>query len=83
VARMVVIADDLTCAASCSTCCRRASCASATSGSSQTVNAPRCCRGAVGCSEALSRQPLRRHRCLLTTLIHSGVVRYAVAPCTW
>jgi hypothetical protein len=64
-------------------CCRPPSCASATSDSSPTDDVPLCCRSASICSEALGRQPIRRHRRLLTTLIHSGTVHYAVAPCTW
>ena len=45
------------CAASCSICCRRASCASATSASSPTATALRCCRYASNCSAAQ-----RKHR---------------------
>jgi len=69
------------CAYSCSMCCRPPSCVSATSASSPTDDVPLCCRYASICSEALSRQPLRRPRRLLTTLIHSGAARYALAPC--
>src|SRR5664279_4455851 len=69
------------CAASCSTCCRPASCAYATSDSSPTVNAPRCCRGAFSCSAARRERQLRRLNHLPKRLTHSGTARSAEAPC--
>src|ERR1035437_391679 len=69
------------CAASCSTCCHPALCASATSGSSQTGNAPSCCRSAVSCSAARRERQLRRLNHLSKGLTHSGTARSAEAPC--
>src|ERR1019366_358463 len=60
---------------------RLVSCASATAVFSPTADVPLCCRSASICSEALSRQPIRRPRRLLRTLIHFGAAPYAVAPC--
>jgi hypothetical protein len=70
------------CAASCSTCCRRASSASATSDSLPTATALLCCRCACGYSADHSKTRLRRHRRLQIRLIHSGTVQSAVEPCT-
>src|ERR1035441_6399791 len=69
------------CAASCSTCCRRGSCVSATSASSPTATALRCCRSASNCWEAQRRQLLRRLHRPPTRLTHSGTVRSAAEPC--
>src|SRR6266568_3165941 len=66
-------------AASCSICCRRASCASATSASSPT--ALRCCRCAGGCSADHCRTQLRRHQRPQIRIIHSGTAPSAVEPC--
>jgi hypothetical protein len=69
------------CAASCSTCCRRASSASATSDSLPTATALLCCRCACGCSADHSKTRLHRHHRLQSRLIHSGTVQSAVEPC--
>ena len=69
------------CAASCSICCRRASCASATSASSPTATAPHSCRSASNCSAAQRRQLLRRHHRPPTRFTHSGTVPSAAEPC--
>ena len=71
------------CDASCSICCRRASCASATSVSSPTATAPLCCRFAVSCWAAQGERQLRRLNHLPKRLTHSGTARSAVEPCTW
>ena len=69
------------CAASCSICCRRASCASATSDSSPTATALRSCRYASNCSAAQRRSLLRRHHRPPIRLIHSGTAQSAAQPC--
>ncbi len=69
------------CADSCSTCCRRASCASATSDSSPTANELLCCRCACNCSADYSRRPLPRHHRPPMRLTHSGTARSAEEPC--
>src|SRR3984885_8205341 len=68
-------------AASCSTCCRRASCASATSASSPTGAVLRCCHCAYDCSADHSKTQLRRHHRPQIRLIHSGTAQSAVEPC--
>lgn len=70
------------CAASCSTCCRQASCASATSGSSPTGTELLCCRCACDCSADHSKTQLRRHHRPQIRLILSGAAQSAVEPCT-
>ena len=82
--RLMTLAQSMSsCAAFCSICCRPASCASATSASSPTGNAPLSCRSASNCSAAQSNIDcfggITVHRSALT---HSGTVRSAVAPCT-
>ena len=69
------------CAASCSTCCRRDLCASATSDSSPTATAPRYCHSASNCSAAHRKTQLRRHRRPQKRLIHSGTAQSAAEPC--
>src|ERR1700722_16879007 len=69
------------CAASCSICCRRGSCESATSDSSPTETALRCCRYVCNCSAVQSRAPLQQHNRLLKRLTHSGTVQSAAELC--
>src|ERR1035437_1714534 len=71
------------CAASCSTCCRAASCASATSASSPTDNAPGCCHSASSRSQVLPTSRIERHRPLQITPARppTGTVPSAEAPC--
>ena len=69
------------CAASCSICCRLASCASATSDSSPTATALLCCRCAFDYSAAQSTWLLRQHHRPPTRLTHSGAAQSAVEPC--
>jgi hypothetical protein len=69
------------CAASCSICCRRGSCASATSVSSPTGAEPHCCRSASNCSADQSRAPLQQHSRLPKRLIRSGTVQSAAELC--
>ena len=69
------------CDAFCSTCCHQGSCASATSDSSPTVNAPRCCRCACDCWADHSKTQLRSHHRPPISLIHSGTVHSAAEPC--
>src|ERR1035437_3079866 len=69
------------CDASCSICCHRGSCASATSDSSPTGTALLCCRCACGCSADHSKTQLRRHRRPQIRLIHSGTAQSAAEPC--
>ena len=69
------------CAASCSICCRPASSASATSASSPTVNALRCCRCACNCSaDHRNTQPRRPHHPPIRPT-HSGTAQSAAEPC--
>lgn len=68
-------------AASCSICCHPASCVSATSASSPTAAAPRCCRCAVSCWATQRERQLRRPNRLPKRPIHSGTARSAEAPC--
>src|ERR1700677_1663883 len=68
-------------AASCYTCCRRASCASATSASSPTGTVLRCCHCAYYCSGDHSKTQLRRHHRPQIRLIHSGTAQSAAEPC--
>src|SRR6202453_5272144 len=68
-------------AASCYTCCRRASCASATSASSPTEAVLRCCQCAYYCSADHSKIELRRHHRPQIRLIHSGTAQSAAEPC--
>src|ERR1039458_4560091 len=70
------------CDASCSICCRRASCASATSVSSPTATAPRCRRCAVRCWAAQRERQLRRLNHLPKHHTHFGTAQSAVEPCT-
>ena len=69
------------CAASCSICCRRDSCASATSDSSPTATALRSCRCACDCSADHSKTQLRRHHRPPIRPTHSGIVQSAAEPC--
>ena len=69
------------CVASCSICCRLVSYASATSASSLTGNAPRCCHYAVSCCMAHSKMRLRPHHLPQISLIHSGTAQCVVEPC--
>ena len=69
------------CAASCSTCCRPVSCASATSGSSPTATALRACLCAFGFSAAQRRWLLRQHHRPSIGLTRSGTARSAAQPC--
>src|ERR1039458_933489 len=71
------------CAASCSICCHPASCASATSDSSPTATALRCCRCACGCSADHCKTQLRRHHRPQIGLVHSGTAQSVVEPCAW
>src|ERR1035438_7342467 len=68
------------CAVSCSTCCRRDSCASATSASSPTATAPHSCRSDSNCLPAQRRQLLRRLHRAPTRFTHSGTVPSAAEP---
>ena len=68
-------------AASCSTCCRRASCASATSASSPTGAVLHCCHCAYYYSADHSKTQLRRHHRPQIRLIHSGTAQSAAVPC--
>src|ERR1035441_7512556 len=72
------------CAASCSTCCHAASCASATSDSSPTGNALRCCRSASSCSpvQPTARIELRRPLRIILARLPTGTVPSAEALCT-
>jgi hypothetical protein len=72
------------CAASSCTCCHAASCASATSASSPTGNALRCCRSASGCSQVQPTSLLEPHRVMQITLARppAGTVPSVAAPCT-
>src|ERR1700722_742386 len=69
------------CAASCSICCRPASCASATSDSSPTATALRACRYASNCSADHRKTQLRRHHRPPIRTTHSGTVLPAAQPC--
>jgi hypothetical protein len=69
------------CDASCSICCRPVSCASATSDSSPTGTALRCCRCACDYSADHSKTQLRRQPRPQIRLIHSGTVQSAAEPC--
>src|ERR1035438_2370789 len=69
------------CVASCSICCRPASCAFATSASSPTATVPPCYRCAVDCLATQREQQLRRLSRLPTRLTHSGTAQSAEAPC--
>ena len=68
------------CAASCSICCRPASCASATSASSPTATALRCCRCAFNCS-ATQRRCCSASITVHRSDTHSGTAQSAVEPC--
>src|SRR5664279_5621141 len=70
------------CAASCSTCCHRGSCASATSDSSPTGDAPPCCRCAFNCSADQRKGQLRKHHRPPKQLTLSGTAQSAAEPCT-
>src|SRR5665213_3376652 len=70
------------CDASCSICCHRGSCASATSDSSPTGTALLCCRCAFDCSADQRRRQLRKLNRLLKRLTHSGTAQSAAEPCT-
>ena len=70
------------CAASCSICCRPASCAFVTSDSSPTATALRCCHSAGDCSADHCKTQLSRHHRLQISLSHSGTAQPAVEPCT-
>src|ERR1017187_10056857 len=69
------------CAASCSICCHLALYASATSASSPTATAPRCCRCAGGCSADHCKTQLRRQQRPQIRIIHPGIAPSAVGPC--
>jgi hypothetical protein len=69
------------CDASCSICCRPVSCASATSDSSPTGTALRCCRCACDYSADHSKTQLRRHHRSRIRLMHFGTVQSAAEPC--
>jgi len=69
------------CAASCSICCRRGSCASATSVSWPTGAERHCCRSASNCSVDQSRAPLQQHNRLPKRRIRSGTFQSAVELC--
>jgi hypothetical protein len=69
------------CDAFCSICCHRGSCASATSDSSPTLSALRCCRCACDYSADHSKTQLRRRHRPQIRLIHSGTVQSAAEPC--
>jgi hypothetical protein len=68
------------CAASCSTCCRPVSSASATSASSPTATVLHSCRSASNCWAAQRRQLLQRLHRPPTRFTPSGTVRSAAAP---
>jgi hypothetical protein len=70
------------CAASCSISFRQASCASATSGSSPTATALRCCRCARNCSADHRKTQPRRHQRPPIRPTPSGTARSAAEPCT-
>ena len=61
--------------------CRRVSCASATSDSSPTATAPRCCRCAISCWTAHSKMQLPPHQLPQISLIHSGIAQSAAQRC--
>src|ERR1700678_2368249 len=67
-------------AASCSTCCHPASCASATSDSLPTATALLCCRCAFDSSATQRRWLLRQHHHPPIRLTHSGTAQSAVEP---
>ena len=69
------------CAASCSICCRPASCAFVTSDSSPTATALHCCHSACNCSADHCKTQLSRHHRLQISLSHSGTAQPAVEPC--
>ena len=79
--RLMTLASMSSCAASCSICCRPASCASATSDSSPTATALLCCRCAFDCSATQRRWLLRQHHHPPIRLTHSGAAQSAVEPC--
>src|SRR5664279_1757580 len=62
--------------------CRPVSCASATSDSSPTGIAQRCCRCAFSGSAGQSKGRLRQHHRPPKRLTHSGSAQSAVEPCT-
>src|ERR1035438_2597501 len=70
------------CAASCSICYRRASCAFATSDSSPIATAPHSCRCAFNCSAAQRSKLLSLHHRPLKTRTPSGTAQSAAEPCT-
>src|SRR5271157_4902785 len=72
------------CAASCFTCFRVASCASVTSASWPTGNALRSCHYASAYSRVQQKTYSQPHRLLpiVRTLPHSGTARFAAGPCT-
>jgi hypothetical protein len=72
------------CGTSSSTCCPAASCASATSASSPTGDAPRYCLAASSCSQVPWIPPREPHPLPWTILTRpcSGSVLSAEAPCT-
>ena len=72
------------CAASCFTCFRMASCASVTSASWPTGNALRSCHYASAYSRVQQKTYSQSHRLLpiVRTLPHSGTARFAVGLCT-
>src|SRR5271157_5441728 len=72
------------CAASCCTCFRVASCASVTSASWPTGNALRSCHYASACCRVQQKTYSQPHRLLpiVRTLPHSGTARFAAGPCT-
>ena len=69
------------CAASCSICCRPASCASATSDSSPTATALLFCRCACDCSADHRKTQPRRHHPPPIRPTHSGTAQSAAEPC--
>src|ERR1019366_2395135 len=69
------------CAASCSICCHLASYASATSASSPTATAPRCCRCAGGCSADHCKAQPHPHLRPPIRPTRSGTAPSAVEPC--
>ena len=79
--RLMTLAVESSCAASCSTCCRPDSCASATSDSSPTGNRATflpLCFQLLGGSR---KDELRWHQRPPTRLTHSGTARSAGEPC--